>query len=64
MYYNTIYYQKRNGSIRFKYGFNGKEMTYLYYSLREAYRLSKKVVGVKRAHLEQCDWLFLKPFDN
>ncbi len=63
MYYNTIYYQKRNGSIKFKYGLNGYEKKYLYYSLREAYRLFKAEVGVKRAHLEKCDWLYVNTLD-
>lgn len=54
---NTIYYQRGNGAIKFKYGRTGRTMTYMYYTMREAYSRFKQLVGVKRAHLEQVGWL-------
>ena len=58
---NTIYYQRRNGSIKFKYGATGQEMMYVDYPFAAAYRLFKAKIGVKRAHLEKVEWLYWLP---
>lgn len=49
----VIYYRRRGSAVSFSY--NGRVHTYWYYSTRDAYRLFKQLIGVKRAHLERDD---------
>lgn len=46
---NFVFYRRNGSAVSFT--FNGFSHTYWYYSTREAYRLFKEKVGIKRAKL-------------
>lgn len=48
---SIVYYRRHGSAVTFNY--NGIVRTYWYYATRDAYRLFKQTVNIKRARLER-----------